>query len=110
MDKLQKLNRQVAMNRICDHDRCRERATCLSLDEKYYMCHDHRNVGMILSKGSEVRHHRHGHVGKITMETSTDWGIYWYGGFEGKEHGDRIRQHGLLPFWQRKGVEKHLTT
>ena len=30
------------------------------------------------------------------------WGIYWYGGSEGKEHAERMRTKGIPSFWQDK--------
>lgn len=58
-----------------------------------------------LKIGDEIRHYLHGHVGKITGEIEGWWLIYWYGGCEGSEHGDRIRDYRLPPSWQRKSIQ-----
>ena len=55
--------------------------------------------------GQECKHIETGHTGKITNKLNGNeklpdqWGIYWYGGLEDKEHGDRIAKLGLLGYW-----------
>lgn len=58
--------------------------------------------------GLKCKHIETGHIGRIIDELNNtekfpeQWGIFWFGGNEGKEHGDMIKNVGLLNYWQNK--------
>lgn len=73
---------------------------------KNYLMSSLTHINKPLGIGSEIRLYKHGHVGKITREIPGFWGVYWYGGLEGKDRGDRIREKGIPPSWFPKSIEQ----
>lgn len=70
----------------------------------FYCPGDKKEVNKLL-KPIEVELPGTGHRGIINnymtgnKKFSNQVGVYWYGGREGKEHGERIMKSGIPPYW-----------